>query len=226
MEKYLEEALAKIKANDEHPERGEIRYNSDVNFFERGYRKNGLYESWYSNGQLCERKNYLVGKLHGLQESWHKNGKLFIRENYKHGLRDGIYEQWHKNGQQYLRENYKDDMSNGLCEGWHTNGQLNWRANVKNDKMEGLYEEWHSNGQLKERAHFKNDKLNGLREVRADDSTITRSMYEHGVEVSRSKVSEFSAGEKSLYDRKTELEEPRKIVLRTTSGKTKNKPRL
>ena len=36
----------------------------------------GCWESYYSNGQLHFKGNYINGKLHGYSESYYSNGKL------------------------------------------------------------------------------------------------------------------------------------------------------
>lgn len=41
---------------------------------------NGLYESWYSNGQIQERCNYNNGQISGGREIWYENGSLMIQE--------------------------------------------------------------------------------------------------------------------------------------------------
>ena len=59
----------------------------------------GLYESFYDNGQLMWRRNYIDGKENGLLEVFHHNGQLLSRENYIDGKEDGLRETFHENGQ-------------------------------------------------------------------------------------------------------------------------------
>jgi hypothetical protein len=40
-------------------------------------KKIGLYEGWYSNGQLRYRFNYSDGKKYGLYEEWYENGQSY-----------------------------------------------------------------------------------------------------------------------------------------------------
>lgn len=79
------------------------RYNKDE--YEL---KQGLYESWYPNGQLREQINYKDGEKDGLYEWWFENGVLGFRGNYKEDELDGICEWWCENGKQMARINYKD----------------------------------------------------------------------------------------------------------------------
>ena len=40
----------------------------------------GLWEWYYSNGQLCYKGNYINGKEDGLWEGYHSNGQLSYKE--------------------------------------------------------------------------------------------------------------------------------------------------
>lgn len=102
----LEEALAKIKANDEHPELGVINFDLKENRFYRGNQKDGLFECWFSDGQLYYRVNHKDSQKEGLYEVWYENGQLWRRENYKSGELDGLSEEWFRNGKLKRRTNY------------------------------------------------------------------------------------------------------------------------
>lgn len=45
----------------------------------------GLFERWYSNGQLSERTTFKKGREDGLYESWYTNGELQDRCMFKDG---------------------------------------------------------------------------------------------------------------------------------------------
>jgi antitoxin component YwqK of YwqJK toxin-antitoxin module len=47
----------------------------------------GLYQSWYENGQLSLQCNYINDVLEGPYKSWHKNGQLHIECKYVNGKR-------------------------------------------------------------------------------------------------------------------------------------------
>jgi len=42
--------------------------------------KHGLWESYWSDGQLLRKGTYINGKRHGLWESYHENDELQTRE--------------------------------------------------------------------------------------------------------------------------------------------------
>ena len=49
--------------------------------------QNGLYQSWYENGQKYMECTYLNGERHGLFQCWHKNGNKWDECMYENGVR-------------------------------------------------------------------------------------------------------------------------------------------
>jgi len=45
-------------------------------------KKEGIYNSYHENGQLCEEINYIDNKMNGIYKSYWKNGQLMIETNY------------------------------------------------------------------------------------------------------------------------------------------------
>lgn len=106
---WTDEIISRIKESDPSPDLGEITFNREVQIFERGNKENGLYESWWSNGNKLVRYQYKNGKLDGLQESWYPNGQRSTRFYCKEGFmyaREG----WHKNGKYKGRVEYPEGI--------------------------------------------------------------------------------------------------------------------
>lgn len=78
MTKEQKEKLEEIRANDEHPERGEIEFLRGMNhklYFERSS-QDGLRERWYENGRLMSvRQEDENGIPCGLSEEWNESGQ-------------------------------------------------------------------------------------------------------------------------------------------------------
>jgi antitoxin component YwqK of YwqJK toxin-antitoxin module len=56
---------------------------------------NGFLETYWPNGQLWCKGNYINGNIDGLRESYHMNGRLWEKGNYINGKRDGLWvEDW------------------------------------------------------------------------------------------------------------------------------------
>jgi Family of unknown function (DUF5758)/MORN repeat variant len=82
--------------------------------YERPKPKNGLYQSWYNNGQKYEEVIYKDGKMEGLYQKWHENGQKYEEVMYKDGKSNGLYQSWYRNGQKYYEMMYKDGKMEGL----------------------------------------------------------------------------------------------------------------
>lgn len=50
-------------------------------------KESGLYERFYSNGQLMIRQNYEDGVLHGVFEDFNQNGDLIQTAVYEKGVK-------------------------------------------------------------------------------------------------------------------------------------------
>ena len=48
-------------------------------------KKEGIYNSYHENGQLCEEVNYIDGKINGIYKSYYLNGQLKEEVNYIDG---------------------------------------------------------------------------------------------------------------------------------------------
>jgi antitoxin component YwqK of YwqJK toxin-antitoxin module len=139
--------------------------NSDIHETYMTYvngKLNGLYQSWYINGQLWEEVNYRNGKYNGLYEEWFDNGNLFIQSHYKNGERDGLYEEWNYDGDLVKKADYVDGKLNGSYEEWWNNGNLSIRCSYIIGERDGLYQEWYNNGRPDRLGNYVNGKLNGL----------------------------------------------------------------
>ncbi len=83
--------LKLLRADDDHPERGEIREahtpEGHLSHYERGDKQNGLYESWYpDNGIQAKQANYKNGELDGLYEEWDFYGTPIVKQDYEEGI--------------------------------------------------------------------------------------------------------------------------------------------
>lgn len=109
---WTDEIISRIKESDPSPDLREITFNREVQIFERGNRENGLYESWWANGNKLDRYQYKNGKLEGVQESWYPNGlrstRFYCKENIMYSR-----ESWHQNGKYKGGVEYPDGFELG-----------------------------------------------------------------------------------------------------------------
>ena len=69
-----------------------------------------------SSEQGLDIGNYIDGKLDGLWESYWGNGQLYYRCNFKDGKLDGLWEEFDKDGNLTKTENYKDGKKDGILQ--------------------------------------------------------------------------------------------------------------
>ena len=92
----------------------------------------GKYEIFYSGGQKKVEGSYKYGKLEGLFISWFENGQKECETNYLKGEKqDGLSICWFENGQKSSERNFKDGTENGLLTVWNKSGQKIREVNYK-----------------------------------------------------------------------------------------------
>ena len=99
------------------------------------------------------------GLKQGLFESFYENGNPFIKCTFKDNRLDSLYEEFYENGQLEIRYTCKDGIYDGLYEEFYENGKLRERCTYKNGLRQGLFESFYKDGQVKERCTYKNDQL-------------------------------------------------------------------
>ena len=154
---------------------GQSRVNSQTwkNINYKKGKPEGLYESFWLNGNLHFRGNTKKGKFEGPFETFYSTGELNYKSHYRHGYLDGLFETNAYRGAyislekiekkelvlkigrdskymlSYLK-NKKIPTTNciGFYQLWFT------RISVK----DGVWEYFYDNGKLKTRIKFKNGK--------------------------------------------------------------------
>jgi antitoxin component YwqK of YwqJK toxin-antitoxin module len=74
----------------------------------------GYWESYYLDGQLWFKGNYINGKKDGWWESYWRNGQLCYKGNCINGKRDGWWECYWSDGQLWHKGNYINGKRDGL----------------------------------------------------------------------------------------------------------------
>jgi len=90
-----------------------IKVYQKEGIYQNGERE-GLWISWYGNGQKLSERNYRNGEAEGLWISWHPNGQKASEGNYRNGKKDGIWTYWYENGQKHIEGNYVNGVKKGL----------------------------------------------------------------------------------------------------------------
>jgi antitoxin component YwqK of YwqJK toxin-antitoxin module len=77
----------------------EIRKDNLINLFDENGNRHGYWESYYENGELSYKGNYVNGNRHGYWEYYWYNGNLWYKGHYVHGEEHGYFEEYHYNGE-------------------------------------------------------------------------------------------------------------------------------
>ncbi len=86
----------------------EEKTNVKEEYFTMNGKKEGIYKSYYNDGQLRAEVNYIDGLQQGIFKLYYINGQLWNEVNYINGLRQGILKSYHSNGQLWDELNYID----------------------------------------------------------------------------------------------------------------------
>jgi len=60
--------------------------------YDKEERRDGIWTSWYENGNKNSEVRYINGKEDGKYRVWHPNGKLYIKGKYEMGCKVGTWE--------------------------------------------------------------------------------------------------------------------------------------
>jgi antitoxin component YwqK of YwqJK toxin-antitoxin module len=127
--------------------------------------ENGLYQSWYEDGQKHVEATCVDGKLNGLYQSWYEDGQKLMETTYVDGKKHGAYQSWHYNGKKKEEGTFVDGKLNGLYKTWNYGGQKDRESTFVDGKNHGLYQRWYDNGQKWVEATYVDWKLHGLYQI-------------------------------------------------------------
>ena len=110
----------------------------------------GVVRTYHDDAKTILHEEYFIntGKKEGIYKSYWYNGQLCIEVNYIDGLRNGIYKLYHFNGQLWEEVNYISGKENGIYKSYHENGQLGNEVNYIGGKINGIYKSYYNNGKL------------------------------------------------------------------------------
>jgi len=79
----------KVLYKETHYFPGEKKYISGT--YDKVQRRDGIWTSWYENGQKNSEYRYINGKEDGEYNVWHRNGKQYIKGKFDMGEKVGIW---------------------------------------------------------------------------------------------------------------------------------------
>ena len=125
----------------------DVNENGDISLegrFARG-RRNGIWATWYSNGQKEHEGYYKNGLKNDLWKSWYESGQAWKEGYYFSGKKEGSWLYWHWNGENLAVETYRNGIIHGPWKQWYANGQEKIEGSYKvitQDGMSRKYGKW------------------------------------------------------------------------------------
>jgi hypothetical protein len=138
---------------------------------------NGLNETYYNNGkgELKEKFTKKNGKKEGLYKTYYENGQLQSKYNFKNGKLDKLCKYWNDKGQLISEKNYKEGEKDGPHKSWFENGQLHIEVNYVNGNQEGLPKYYSENGQLKDKMFLDHIQKENKGKVKKNKAKVKKN---------------------------------------------------
>jgi hypothetical protein len=93
--------------------------------------REGLYVSWYENGQKEGETTYSNGKEQGSFTRWYETGRKMMECTYEEGKEIGLYSQWYENGTMKMRGTMTNGRLEGIVTVWNEAGKERGRITIK-----------------------------------------------------------------------------------------------
>jgi antitoxin component YwqK of YwqJK toxin-antitoxin module len=93
--------------------------------------------------------SFVNGTEDGEWRSYYSNGQLQERRYYSDGKKTDIYEGWWPNGNKRLLYHFENGEYEGSCIDWNVSGKLASSMNYKNGYEDGSQQQFYENGKVK-----------------------------------------------------------------------------
>ena len=114
----------------------------------------GEYKTYYENGQIKSKCNYIDSELCGEYIVYYENGHIYIKCNYIDDKKCGEYTYYYDCGQIKKKCNYVDGLLCSECIDYYTNGQIRMKCNYVNGLLCGECIDYYTNGQIKMKCNY------------------------------------------------------------------------
>jgi antitoxin component YwqK of YwqJK toxin-antitoxin module len=128
---------------------------------ERPKSYNGIWSTWYVNGQPYAEIECVNGKTHGESRHFFDNGVLSSTQEYMNGVAHGVGRGWGREGERLYEIAYANGKQSGTHTRWWPDGKLHSLGEYRDGKLEGPHQRWHESGLLASDEHYRNGKRHG-----------------------------------------------------------------
>ncbi len=121
-----------------------------INIIDKDSLKQGIWRTYYPNGNLASEIVYKNGKKQGLEIHWHNNASKCVKQEmyYNSGVLDGPVTYYYKNCKKELIENFKNGVKEGIEISYHPNGHIKAEGYYKKGNLDGMYKVYDKNGKF------------------------------------------------------------------------------
>lgn len=128
-------------------------------------KENGMYASYYDNGNIREKGNYVNGSKNGEWIEYRENGQIKKKENYVIQKLNGypiskLHGEWisyYESGEISTKYNYVNGERNGECFNYYRSGKVMEKWDYVNSES-WEYTTYYENGVIKEKINYVNGK--------------------------------------------------------------------
>jgi antitoxin component YwqK of YwqJK toxin-antitoxin module len=145
-----------------------------INIVDKDSLKQGVWRTFYVNGNLKSETVYKNNKKQGLEINWYSSSCVKQEVYYNNGVLDGPVTYYNKACKKELIENYKNGSKEGMEISYHSNGHIKAEGNYKKGNLDGVYKVYKKNGKF----NFESRSTTGPVDFEADvEDTVNNSVY-------------------------------------------------
>jgi antitoxin component YwqK of YwqJK toxin-antitoxin module len=110
---------------------------------------------YYNNTEIIKQEmRFKNGKLNGTLISYYKNGNINRKGEFVKGLYNGKWEQWDENGEKMYEVHYKNDTLCGNFMIWYPTGVLKQKGIYAENSKCGLWTEYDEAGMIIKKKNY------------------------------------------------------------------------
>jgi hypothetical protein len=113
-------------------------------------RMHGVYQSWFSNGQMEGEAHFDKGVREGRARLWNKDGQMIKETRFREGLADGPATEWYPNGKMERRTSWRAGKRHGEVETWFASGNRKGVGTYDQGERSGTFVVWWETGKKRQ----------------------------------------------------------------------------
>ena len=140
-------------------------------------RMHGVYQSWFSNGQMEGEAHFDKGVRDGRARLWNEKGQIVRETRFRAGLADGPATEWYPNGKMERRTSWRAGKRHGEIETWFESGNRKGVGNYDQGDRSGTFVVWWETGKKRQETNYKKGAPDGWWVEWNEDGTIDKKAF-------------------------------------------------